>query len=108
MSPPPALEPSTAVLVIAAPIGAEDVPRLCERLRVLLVQSDARVVFCDVRALAADARTVDALARLQLTARRLGCRIRLQRASPELRDLLRLVGLAECTTGIIRPPTSPA
>jgi hypothetical protein len=36
---------------------------------------------------------VDAIARLQLTAGRLGCRLRLRNASPELHDLLDLTGL---------------
>jgi ABC-type transporter Mla MlaB component len=88
-------EPSTSVLVIAGPIGAGDMPMLCERLRMLLVSSDAEVIVCDVRALEADAVTVDALARLQLTARRFGRRIRLHRTSRELDQLLSFVGLAE-------------
>lgn len=88
-------EPSTGVLVIAAPIADGDVPRLCDRLRALCDGSDAEVVVCDVRALAADGVTVDALARLQLTARRRGRRIRPHRASPELDRLLSFVGLAD-------------
>ena len=39
--------------------------------------------------------TVNALARLALTARRLGRRVRLRHASPELTELLAYVGLAE-------------
>jgi hypothetical protein len=35
------------------------------------------------------------LARLQLTVARLGCRLRLRGASPELRALVRFVGLGE-------------
>lgn len=41
-----------------------------------------------------DIGTVDLLARVALTARRLGCELRLLDASPELRELLDLVGLA--------------
>jgi hypothetical protein len=90
-APPP--EPSTGLLVVAAPIG--DVAMLCERLRSVFATSDAEVVVCDVGALPANARTIEALARLQLTARRLGRRIRLQRASPELEQLLEFAGLAD-------------
>jgi anti-anti-sigma regulatory factor len=43
----------------------------------------------------ADAATVDALARLQLCARRRGLDIRLRGASGELRDLLALCGLGD-------------
>ena len=50
-------------------------------------------IVCDVGALAPDAVTVDALARLQLTARRLGMEMRLRHASSELQDLLAFVGL---------------
>jgi hypothetical protein len=88
-------QPAIAVLVIAAPIADGDVAGLCERLRAIAQASAADIVVCDVRALPADARTVDALARLQLAARRRGCRIRLHRASPELEALLSFLGLAE-------------
>jgi ABC-type transporter Mla MlaB component len=43
----------------------------------------------------ADLGLIDELARLQLTARRLGCSIRLEQVDPQLRDLLVLSGLAE-------------
>jgi len=95
LSMPTQPEPSNSVLVIAGPIGAGDMPMLCERLRLLLVSSAAEVIVCDVDAVAADAVTVDALARLQLTARRFGRQVRLQRASRELDQLLQFVGLAE-------------
>jgi anti-anti-sigma regulatory factor len=53
------------------------------------------VVF-DIRELEhPDAATVEALARLQLTALRSGRRIRLRNACGELRDLLALAGLVE-------------
>lgn len=93
MSSPP--QPETGVLIVAGPIAHGDVYALCECLRVLLEASDAEVIVCDVRALAADAVTVDALARLQLTACRLGRRICLHRSSPELDQLLSFVGLSD-------------
>ena len=49
----------------------------------------------DVSVLAADVLTVDALARLQLSARRRGRRLRLRDASGELQDLIAFVGLSE-------------
>jgi hypothetical protein len=39
--------------------------------------------------------TIDALARLQLAARRHGCRVRLHHASHDLLDLLDFVGLRD-------------
>jgi hypothetical protein len=55
-------------------------------------------LFCDVRALAPDALTIDALARLQLAARRVGREVSLRGASLELVELLELCGL----TGVLR------
>jgi hypothetical protein len=63
--------------------------------------ADADVVVCDVAALVnPDAGTVDALARLQLTARRLGRRVRLLHAGAELQGLLDLMGLSEELEGL--------
>jgi ABC-type transporter Mla MlaB component len=57
---------------------------------------DADLIVCDVGALVdPDASTVDALARLALLARRLGCQVRLRNASNELQELLTLVGLGD-------------
>ncbi len=47
----------------------------------------------DVRGFAPDAVTVDALARLQLAARRNGSEIRLQNASAQLLELVDFMGL---------------
>ncbi|MQA85581.1 MAG: STAS domain-containing protein [Streptosporangiales bacterium] len=92
--PPPGS--GVAVLVIGGPIGPADVPRLGEHIRTLLEGSDADLVVCDVASLTdPDAGTVDALARLALTARRLGRRFGLRHASRELQELLALVGLSD-------------
>ena len=94
VGPPP--EPSTFILVISGPIARGDAPWLCEQVRALLERSDADQVVCDVGALVdPDAATMDALARLQLTARRVGRQLRLRHACGELRDLLALMGLGE-------------
>ena len=87
-------EPGTGVMVIGA-VTRADVPMLCERLRLLVDESNVDVVDCDVRALGADVVAVEALAHLRLTARRAGCHIRLRRLSHELEGLLDLCGLNE-------------
>jgi ABC-type transporter Mla MlaB component len=56
--------------------------------------SSPGILLCDVSDVGADAVVVDALARLQLAARRNGCEIRLCRASSELRELVAFMGLA--------------
>jgi ABC-type transporter Mla MlaB component len=81
---------------IEGPITREDLPGLCDRVCRLLGSSDAEVAICDVRGVEVDAVTVDALARLQLAARRHGCRIRLcGSASPELLALVDFMGLTD-------------
>jgi ABC-type transporter Mla MlaB component len=86
-------DPRTTAFVIWGPIGRDDLPGLCERVCALLAESDADVALCDVRGIDPDAVTVDALARLQLGARRHGCTVRLRNASDELRALVRFMGL---------------
>jgi len=85
--------PRTLVFAIRGPIARDDLPGLCDRVCALLHESAPEVAYCDVRDVPADAVTVDALARLQLAARRTGCHVRLREASPALRDLLGFMGL---------------
>jgi ABC-type transporter Mla MlaB component len=94
----PRLAPAAnaAVLVLTGPIARADIPVICERTRVRLECGGAGPVVCDVGALTeADVGTVDVLARLLLTARRLGREVRLSGVSCELREVLTLVGLCD-------------
>jgi hypothetical protein len=52
-------------------------------------------IVCDVGDFPPDAATIDTLARLQVTARRLGLELRLRHASNELQDLLAFAGLRD-------------
>ena len=54
-----------------------------------------RTIVCDLRGVAADCVTVDALARLHLAARRAGVELRLRHASADLTELLVFTGLDE-------------
>jgi hypothetical protein len=83
------------LLVVTGASSDEDVCALCERLKNVMTSSDAALVACDVAALPADARAIEAIGRLQLTARRHNRSIRLHRASPELEQLLDFAGLAD-------------
>ncbi|MCY7374044.1 MAG: STAS domain-containing protein [Spirochaetaceae bacterium] len=90
-----------------APVTPQDVDGLCHRGRVLVeggaVGDD---LVCDVQALTCpDAVSLEALARLRLTVRRLGRRLVLLHAATELVELLDLVGMTE----LIRPaPDQPS
>ncbi|CAL9541007.1 STAS domain-containing protein [Streptomyces sp. enrichment culture] len=83
-----------AVLVITGPVTRDEVTGWCDALRALLGTPGAEVVECDVAGIGPPGlAAVDLLARLQLTARRTGGRIRLREPAPELCALLDLVGL---------------
>jgi ABC-type transporter Mla MlaB component len=85
--------PRVIAFTIHGPIGRSDLSGLCDRVCSLLTASAADVAVCDVSGVPADAVTVDALARLQVGARRHACRVRLRGASDELRALVGFMGL---------------
>ncbi|WP_370666086.1 STAS domain-containing protein [Streptomyces sp. IBSBF 2507] len=83
-----------AVLVLPGPVSRGETPRFCDEVRALLESTRAGVVVCDVGGLGPPGlAVVDLLARLELTARRAGGRIRLRDPDPALHALLDLVGL---------------
>jgi hypothetical protein len=88
---PPA--PSTIVLVLGDAFDPADALALARHLP----RGDGLgLVICDARDVVhPDAGTVDALARLQLAARRRGGEVRLRNAPPWLVELLALIGLVE-------------
>jgi anti-anti-sigma regulatory factor len=88
--------PRAVVVRLGDSCAHTDVAGLCAQLQIRLASTDADLVVCDLGALpddAADACTLDAIARLQLTARRVGRHLRLRGAPPRLEELLRLTGL---------------
>jgi ABC-type transporter Mla MlaB component len=87
--------PQTVGFAISGPIAPADLPRLSDRISALLRERGAGVVLCDVQGLEPDAVTVEALCRLQVAARRHGCRVRLRHASAELIELVAFMGLTE-------------
>jgi ABC-type transporter Mla MlaB component len=89
----PTPEGSAITLVIHGPIARADLPGLYRRICAMLERNHAALVCCEVRSVNPDAVTVDALARLQLAARRHDCQVRLQGASDELRELVGFMGL---------------
>jgi len=92
---------------IGTPRAAADLFLLAARLSTLPHPSDGEVLVCDVGGIrATDATTIDGLARLQLTARRLGCQVRLRNASDELHGLLALAGLCD-VVGLCTLPPDP-
>jgi len=83
-------------LVLPREPSRAEVEALCDRVGDLVERRTAEPFICDVGAVAEpDADTIDALARLQLAAVRLGARFRFSRACDELRDLLALTGLTD-------------
>ena len=92
-SPPRA---SPLVIVLGDSLTRADIPGLCERARRLLESSDVAVVICDAHALTdPDAVAIDVVARLHLTAKRVGRELQLRDACSELQELIALAGLSE-------------
>ena len=94
-----AAAPRALTFAVHGPILRSDLEGLCARVCRLLGESRAEVAFCDVADVPADAVTVEALARLLLGARHYGCRVRLRHASPELRELVAMMGLSRVLPG---------
>jgi ABC-type transporter Mla MlaB component len=92
--------PGTIVLALAPPIVRADIRTLCLSIQDVLERHPGDAVICDVGALVdPDAVTVDALARLQLTARRSGSCVSFRNAHVQLRALLALTGLTDVVCG---------
>jgi ABC-type transporter Mla MlaB component len=92
--------PSYVRFMLRGSLRRADVPALCDRVSRLLAESGAAEVLCDVSAVECDAVTVDALARIQLTTRRRGHRMRLRGACPQLRSLVAFMGLEDVLTQV--------
>ncbi|HYZ80787.1 MAG TPA: STAS domain-containing protein [Solirubrobacteraceae bacterium] len=89
---------ATLRISIRAPLTRDDLPGLYQRVCRLLDQAHARTIRCDIGDIPVDAVAIDALARLQLAARRRGAVLELLGASADLRDLLAFTGLDEAVT----------
>jgi ABC-type transporter Mla MlaB component len=87
-------EPGTLHLALG-PLARDDLRALCDHLAALLEGHAGDVVVCDVASLPPDAISIDLLARLQLAARRVRCRVVLDRPPAELLSLLAFAGLAD-------------
>ncbi|ORT54026.1 STAS domain-containing protein [Streptomyces sp. CB03238] len=99
------------IFLVVGVIEPADVPRLCEELTELLSGSGGGDVGCDVicdigGVTRPNLVTVEALARLRLTAQRLGRRMTVRNAQPAVRELLELVGL-DGLLGEVTPPAAP-
>jgi ABC-type transporter Mla MlaB component len=90
-----ATQARTTTFAVYGPIDRDDLAGLCARICGLLERARPAVAFCTVSGVEPDAVTVEALARLQLAARRHDCRVRLRDASAELLDLVAFMGLED-------------
>lgn len=88
--------PQTIAFAVRGPIARSDLPGLCDRVCALFGRTNPEIALCDVSSVEPDAVTIDALARLQLAARRCGCQVRLCDASDELLELVSFMGLTQC------------
>lgn len=90
---------------VGAAVARADIPVLCADLADLLRGRGPGIVDCDVAAVATpDLVTVEALARLRLTARRHGWQLVVRGAEPGLLRLVGLLGLADALGEAGRQP----
>ena len=89
------MAPEPPLFEIRGPLRREDLPALYTRACVAFTALRGPVIRVDVSGVGADAVSVDALARLQLAARRHGCRVQVCGAGRDLCDLIALMGLTE-------------
>jgi ABC-type transporter Mla MlaB component len=83
----------TVHALIRGPLDRRDLPGLYTRVCAQLAAARGGTLVCDVVEVAADVVAVEALARLQLGARRHGCRVLIANAPVELDELIQLCGL---------------
>jgi ABC-type transporter Mla MlaB component len=90
----------SVVIVVQSPVSRADIPGICARIRGALAAGTGDRLVCDVSGLdEVDAVVVDALARVQLTVRRLGGTLELRGADADLVALLAWMGLAHVIGG---------
>jgi ABC-type transporter Mla MlaB component len=89
----PSARPTAVVFAVAGPVARADLPAICGHVAALLEATGADVALCDVGALSADAVAIDALARIQVAAQRMGRQVVLRHVADELRALMALAGL---------------
>jgi len=82
-------------VTIRGPLQRSDLPGLYARVCALFTANKGATLVCDVIEVAVDAVAVEALARLQLGARRHGCTVQLLSAPSELIDLVSFMGLQD-------------
>ena len=82
-------------VTIRGPLQRTDLPGLYTRVCAIFTANRGATLVCDVTEVAVDAVAVEALARLQLGARRNGCTVRLLSAPRELIDLASFMGLRD-------------
>ncbi|MDO8184736.1 STAS domain-containing protein [Conexibacter sp. JD483] len=99
--------PGTMRFSIRGPLARDDLPALYDRFCALVGEHAPARVLCDVAGVAPDAVAVDALARMQLAARRANCTVTLTGMEGELRALVALMGLTNVLVSEPRPPAEP-
>ena len=94
-----AAAPRALTFAVHGPILRSDLEGLCARVCRLLGESRAEVAFCDVADVPADAAAVVARPEQQPCQRLDRHRVRLRHASPELRELVAMMGLSRVLPG---------
>lgn len=89
----PPMDHQAGVFAVRGPLARSDIPALCARLQAWVAASSGDAL-CEVSSFEISVVSVEALARMQLAARRLGRRLNFRDVSSELEALVELLGLA--------------
>jgi ABC-type transporter Mla MlaB component len=96
----PAHDPNLLLVIVRGVLDRDAAARVGDEFADLVRTSRVDRVVCDLGGVVrADAAAVDAVCRIRLTARRLGCGLRLSSVPADLRELLELMGLCEALDG---------
>ena len=88
--------PHELVLTVSGSLGPDEIADLQRRVTLLLNRADPRPIVCDVSCVVdPDMSAIEALARVQLAARRAGREIQLRHRCAGLQELVDLAGLRE-------------
>ncbi|MEW2381434.1 STAS domain-containing protein [Micromonospora sp. NPDC047707] len=98
------MTPPAISFAVGATLTRADIPARCDDLAEVLRGNDGGVVVCDVSRARPDVVTIEALARLRVTARRHGWRLVVSGAGAGLLELADLLGL---TDALFQPARQP-
>lgn len=96
------------IVAIRGRVGESEIADLCARIHSSFARADVSTVIVDVSGVVdPDVKALDALARLHLTAKRMGRHIKIRHTCRQLEDLVAFAGLRDVLLGCDDEPSVP-